>query len=67
MSKSRRFCIQAIIWFVAALSFGACVLLCILCGRYGFAVLFVANTIMDTYLSARYFVRFRKEKKKQNG
>lgn len=64
MSKSRRLCIQAIIWLVAALSFGTCVPLCILCGRYGFAVLFAANTIMDTCLSARHFIRFRKEKKK---
>lgn len=64
MSKSRHFCIQAIIWLVAALSFGACVPLHILRGDYDLAVLYTVDTVLDICLSARHFIRFRKEKKK---
>ena len=67
MSKSCRLCIQAIIWLIAALSFGACVPSYVLCGNYGLAVWFAVNTIMDICLSARYFICFRKERKNKNG
>lgn len=44
MDRSRRYRAQAIIWLVAALSFGTCVPLSILFGKYGFTVLYAANT-----------------------
>lgn len=67
MDRSRRYRAQAIIWLVAALLFGTCVPLSILFGKYGFTVLYAANTIMDICLSVRCFIYFRKERKNKNG
>lgn len=64
MDRRRRYCAQAISWFVAALSFGTCIPLSILLSKYGFTVFYAANTIMDICLSVRCFIYFRKEKKK---